>query len=154
MSRGSSPLSAVSVGYVEALYDRFRADPNVVEDSWRTLFGILDLVGEATGADIAAGLANRGSDARSAALADAIRQWGHLSARVNPLAPAAALPDLPSFEPHLPPQARLPDVLRSLYCGSLAIETAHIDDARLRGWLIERRAAARVRLPLAAISRK
>ena len=62
MSRRSSPLSAVSVGYIEHLYRVFRADPAQVDESWRCLFGVLDLVGEANDVDMLAGLAGTDPD--------------------------------------------------------------------------------------------
>ena len=144
MGNTSSPLSAVSAGYVEDLYDRFRTSPEQLDESWRCLFGVLDLVGESTGTDLAAGLANRGTDARNPALAEVLRRYGHLGAQLNPLAAPAALPDAEQFAAHLPPNAAAPDLLRALYCGSLAVETAHIDDPARRNWLVERFEAAAV----------
>ena len=137
MRKMSSPLSAVSAGYVEDLYDRFRTSPEGLDESWRTLFGVLDLVGESTGTDLAAGLANRGVSARQAALSEVVRRWGHLAAQLNPLA-EASLPDAEDLAAHLPPEAAAPDLLRALHCGTLAIETAHIDNPALRNWLIQR----------------
>ena len=135
MFRGSSPLSAVSAGYVENLYSKFRISPDGVDESWRCLFGVLDLVGESTGADIAAGLASQGIDGRRAALTEALRRWGHLYAQLNPLAAAHPVPEI---EAHLPPDAAAPDNLDAIYRGSLAVETAHIDDPALRNWLTGR----------------
>jgi 2-oxoglutarate dehydrogenase E1 component len=132
MFRGSSPLSAVSAGYVEDLYGKFRISPEGVDESWRCLFGVLDLVGESTGADIAAGLASQGADGRRAALTEALRRWGHLNAHLNPLAAPQPAPDI---EAHLPPDPAAPDTLNALYHGTLAVETAHIDDPALRNWL-------------------
>lgn len=129
MFRESSPLSAVSAGYVEELYERFRTSPDGVDESWRSLFGVLDLAVEPT--DI-------GDDGRRAALTEAIRRWGHLSARLDPLAAPQSFPDVEEFAAHLPPHAGPLDILRALYCGSLAVETAHIDDPALRNWLIGR----------------
>ncbi len=148
MLRGSSPLSAVSTGYLEYLYGRFRVSPDGVDESWRCLFGVLDLVGESTGTDIAARLAGQSADGRQAALAEALRRWGHLQAQLNPLATPQSPPDLDQFDGYLPPDALSPEILRALYCGSLAIETAHVDDPTLRNWLIERfEAAARAPPP-------
>ena len=147
MRKISSPLSAVSAGYVEDLYDRFRTAPDELDESWRCLFGVLDLVGESTGTDLAAGLANRGTDARQAALTEALRRWGHLGARLNPLAAPAPLPDAEAFAAHIPPDAAAPDLLRAIYCGSLAVETAHIDDPELRNWLVEHFEAAAIAPP-------
>ena len=142
MLKGSSPLSAVSVGYLENLYDRFRNRPEDVDESWRCLFGVLDLVGECTGTDFADGLAGANAEARGTALIEAIRRWGHLVARVDPLSASPALSDLNDLAAHLPPPGHSANVLRTLHCGSLAVETAHIDDACLRNWLMTRFEAA------------
>ena len=147
MFRGSSPLSAVSAGYVEDLYSRFRTSPEGIDESWRCLFGVLDLVSESTGTDIAAGLAGHGVDGHRAALTEALRQWGHLSARLDPLAPPQPLPDVEALKAHLPPNSRPLDVLRALYCGALTLETAHIDNPTLRNWLIDRFEAAALAPP-------
>ena len=137
MRKMSSPLSAVSAGYVEDLYDRFRTSPEGLDESWRALFGVLDLVGESTGTDLAAGLATSGGGTRQAALAEAVRRWGHLAAQLNPLA-STPLPDAEDLAPHLPPDAAAPELLRALHCGTIAVETSHIDDPALRHWLTQR----------------
>ena len=143
MFRESSPLSAVSAGYVEDLYDRFRTSPDGVDESWRSLFGALDLAVEPP----VTGAAGAGADGRRAALTEALRRWGHLSARLNPLAAPQPLPDVEEFAAHLSPQAGPLDILRALYCGSLAVETAHIDDPALRNWLIGQYEAAAMAPP-------
>ena len=142
MFKGSSPLTAASVGYLENLYDRFRNCPDDVEESWRCLFGVLDLVGESTGVDFADGLAVHAATAKGGALADAIRLWGHLLARVDPLSSVPDLPDMRELAAHLPLPGHPADLLRALHCGPLSVETAHIDDAGRRNWLLGRFEAA------------
>ena len=128
MSRRSSPLSAVSVEYIEHLYRVFRANPAQVDESWRCLFGVLDLVGEANDVDM---LAGTDPDPR---LTEALRSRGHLFARLDPLGDPAALDLFGALTPHLSLPA--PDDPARCHTGTLAVETAHIDDARLRAWLI------------------
>lgn len=130
----ASPLSAVSATYVEAMYDRFRTDPAGLDESWRCLFGVLDLVADATDTDVKAGLAGSGLAARRACVAEALRMRGHLVAKLDPLASPTLLP-APDALAGPEPQDRPLDVLQELYCGSLSVETAHIDDAGLRAWL-------------------
>ncbi|SMH30090.1 2-oxoglutarate dehydrogenase E1 component [Azospirillum agricola] len=117
MSRLSSPLNAAGAAYLEALHERFRDDPASVDVSWRAVFQVLEELGAApSGGDPAA-------PAR-----EEIRQRGHLSADLDPLgrAPRSDAPAGGDAE-----TARL----RRLYQGTLTLETAHIDDPALRGWL-------------------
>ncbi len=137
MSRRSSPLSAVSVGYVESLYRVFRAEPGRLEESWRCLFDVLDRIGETDGIDVLARLgaqeAGTGGDPR---LAELLRSRGHLLAKLDPLAAREPKTDPVALAPHSPPPAST-DALPACYLGPLAVETAHIDDPALRHWLIE-----------------
>ncbi|HBK07507.1 MAG TPA: 2-oxoglutarate dehydrogenase E1 component [Acetobacteraceae bacterium] len=132
MSLTSSPLSSVSAGYVENLYAEFRRNPASVDDSWRCLFGVLDLIDEATGLEPATG----GDGARIARLAEAVRNRGHLLARLNPLAGPAPIAQADALADHIPQGADSMEQLTQRYCGTLTVETAHIDDAALRNWLI------------------
>ena len=138
MFGGSSPLSAVSIEYVEALYDQFRTNPSSLDESWRCVFGVLDLVGDTTDTDFAAGLAARGADGRKGVLIDVIRQRGHLLSDVDPLAAPKPPPDLSDLSTHMPPEAHDAAALQRAYRGTFAIETSHVDDPVLRNWLIER----------------
>ena len=137
MSRRSSPLSAVSVGYLEHLYRLYRADPTQLDESWQCLFGVLDSVGEANDVDLLAGLAGTGPDAR---LTEAIRSRGHLFAQLDPLANPAAVVLYEAFAPHLPPPP--PGDAGRCHTGTMAVESAHVDDPRLRAWLIAASEAA------------
>ena len=140
MSRRSSPLSSVSAGYIESLYGLFRSHPERLDESWRCVFGVLDLVGEANGSDILAGLVDPAPEIAShAALADLIRARGHLLARLDPLAASAEQADAASLLAHSPPPPLAADEMAARYVGSLAVETAHIDDPGLRNWLIAAR---------------
>ncbi len=135
MSRRSSALSAASASYLEALYRQYRTGPDGLDESWRCLFGVLDQVGEANNTDMLAGLAAQGAEAgRDGAMAELLRSRGHLFAQLNPLAFNGS-PITDGMAPHLPPPASQDMVAH--YLGPLAIETAHIDDAGLRNWLIE-----------------
>ena len=80
-------------------------------------------------------------------LAEVLRRWGHLFARIDPLALNTPLPDLAAVSAHLPPEPSSADAMRNLYCGSLAVETAHIDDPARRNWLTRRFEAAALAPP-------
>ena len=141
MSVTSSPLSAVSIAYVESLYERFRTRPDQLDQSWRCLFGVLDEIGDANGIDVRAELAARGGSDATFDVVELLRSRGHLVARLDPLATEAA-GSLEALREHAPPPPRPRDDLVDLYAGTLAIETAHIDDPVCRRWLIERRESA------------
>ena len=88
MSRRSSPLGAVSIGYVEGLYETFRATPDRLDESWRCLFGVLDLIGDSTGTDVLVELAaHRAEAGPDDGFAELFRSRGHLLAGLDPLAP-------------------------------------------------------------------
>ncbi|RVU21213.1 2-oxoglutarate dehydrogenase E1 component [Methylobacterium oryzihabitans] len=102
----SSPLSSVSYAYLDAMQRAFDADPQSVEPGWRVVFEVLAETGS-PGADLRTGQ-------------DALwRDRGHLQAQLDPLAPRTATHD----------------PLQAVYAGTLAIESAHIDDESRRSWL-------------------
>ncbi|PWC29015.1 2-oxoglutarate dehydrogenase E1 component [Teichococcus aestuarii] len=105
----SSPLSGISYAYLATMQRAFEADPASVEPSWRILLQVL------AEAEVSAG---EGAATRALAAAE-WRERGHLRAQLDPLAPRT----LPA-EP-----------LQALYAGTLAVESAHIDDAARRAWL-------------------
>ena len=105
-----SPLSGVSLAYLDAMQRAFDRDPASVEPTWRALFHIL------ADADVSA---SGGSGAT-----DHLEYWrahGHLTASLDPLS-----------DPGLPPA----DPAHALYTGTLAVESAHIDDDARRTWLL------------------
>ena len=139
MQRESSPLSAVSPTYLAHLYARFREAPEQLDESWRHLFGVLDLIEEAAPGTHGepAGTARVRAEAM---LVEALRREGHLRARLDPLAtgtpPAPHVDDVTTLREG---RAELPvETLRQLYCGTLTLETAHLDDRALAAWLQDR----------------
>lgn len=68
-------------------------------------------------------------------LLDAYRRWGYLEADLDWLGRLA-----PEVHPELHPEEVAPEALaqaREWYCGTLAVETAHIPDPARRAWLAE-----------------
>jgi 2-oxoglutarate dehydrogenase E1 component len=103
----SSPLSGISLQYLDAMQAAFDRDPGSVEPGWRVIFQVL--------AEMDA--------RRPEGMMDAGAEWrdrGHLTAALDPLTSAAT----PAADP-----------LQALYTGTLAVESAHIDDAGRRAWL-------------------
>jgi 2-oxoglutarate dehydrogenase E1 component len=129
--------------FYESLYLDYRRDPSSVDISWRIVFSLVD---ELTG-DRGNSSTDRPLGEDHARLAALLRDRGHLMASLNPLAsgPTPRIDDfctsqncesiagtpaeLPGSKERLPPALLR---LHDLYCGTLTLETAHIDDGRLR----------------------
>jgi 2-oxoglutarate dehydrogenase E1 component len=118
---------------LEALQRKFRLDPTSVDPGWRVLFEVLDEVEPGGGRE---DRASGEGGAVAARLAEAIRARGHLHAWVCPLVQERSpmLSRLKASEP--PAQPLSPEALERLYGGTLTIETAHIDAADARAWLL------------------
>jgi 2-oxoglutarate dehydrogenase E1 component len=150
------PFQGVNAGYVVELYERFRQNPESVDPETRGVFeqwtptDALSSAGAATHADVhvIVGVAN---------LAESIRRYGHLAARLDPLGSA------PIGDPSLSPRAHgitdddlktLPaslvggpvaessshayeaiETLRRVYCSSTGFDYAHIFVPEEREWL-------------------
>ena len=129
--------------FYESLYLDYRRDPSSVDISWRIVFSLVD---ELTG-DRGNSSTDRLLGEDHARLAALLRDRGHLMASLNPLAsgPTPRIDDFCTSQDcegiagtpgELPrPKERLPPALlhlHELYCGTLTLETAHIDDGRLR----------------------
>ncbi|MFC7737617.1 2-oxoglutarate dehydrogenase E1 component [Roseomonas sp. GCM10028921] len=133
MGYGSSPLTAMGAASLEALQRQFHLDPASVDPGWRVLFEVLEDL------EVGNGLTGRvdGEGNPSAArLTEAIRARGHLHAWTCPLMQERQplLSRLKESEPSTQP---LPaEALENLYGGTLTVETAHIDAADARAWLI------------------
>jgi 2-oxoglutarate dehydrogenase E1 component len=138
--------------YMEALYQRWQADPESVDASWQLFFQGVDLA--ACPRDcVAAGQARDQSGA--AALIYNYRGQGYRVARTNPLTgPPADIPDLDLssfgftesdldriFDTgylHLPQRTTLREIvkmLRETYSASVGVEYLHIQDVGIRRWL-------------------
>ncbi|MBE0595306.1 MAG: hypothetical protein IH616_23200, partial [Gemmatimonadales bacterium] len=145
MASHSSPLSAASPAYLEALLESYRSDPESIDYSWRCVFQMLDALESGWSDRLAPNID---------ALRIAYRQRGHLVADLNPLAPACGSDDAdamidaelgastfpgdvagPTSVPEPMSAAALARHLRSRYCATLTVESAHIDDVRIRRWL-------------------
>ncbi|WP_431280773.1 2-oxoglutarate dehydrogenase E1 component [Humitalea sp. 24SJ18S-53] len=100
----SSPLSGISLQYLDAMQAAFDRDPGSVEPGWRVIFQVLAEMDARRPADTGAEWRDR----------------GHLTASLDPLAPGATPPA---------------DPIQALYTGTLAVESAHIDDAARSAWL-------------------
>jgi 2-oxoglutarate dehydrogenase E1 component len=64
---------------------------------------------------------------------DAYRRWGYLQADLDPLGRLR-----PATHPELPQEGEGAAAARRAYCGTLAVETAHMPDPERRAWVYER----------------
>ena len=143
-------------GYIAETYDAYRRDPASVDESWRQFFRTAEsLAGLAGGGVAGGGVADAAllrKTAGAAALVDAIRSYGHLAVRLDPLGtpPPGAAELTPEF--HGITEAELADVpvsalgyesgtaadivqrLREVYCGSIGLEFVHLGNEDERLW--------------------
>ncbi len=122
-----SVLSAAAVPFLEDIYSRYQADPSSVDPSWTVVFRLVD---ELTGGDSQL-------SAETLQLASSLRLAGHGMADINPLAASQVpLVDIRArafaYARQTPPSAR---ALHARYCGTLGVETAHIDDEGIAVWV-------------------
>ncbi|MEP6620474.1 MAG: 2-oxoglutarate dehydrogenase E1 component [bacterium] len=139
-------------GYVAEMYDAYRRDPAAVDESWRQFFRTAEsLSGIGSGAGRPDDRLLRKA-AGAAALADAIREYGHLAVQLDPLGspPPGASELTPEF--HGINEDELGDVpasalgyatgtaadvvqrLRQVYCGAIALEFTHLGSETERAW--------------------
>ena len=162
-----------NLGYVLELYERYRRDPDSVDEASRKLFDqwkpASREIGIAPSVDIhkLIGVVN---------LAQAIRSHGYLAAQLDPLGSSSRnIPDLnPEFHNiqkddllQLPPEAvnllgaseaqnasDVIDMLRSIYCGAIGYDYGHIRIPEERDWLQQAAESGRFRPPNKVIDEK
>jgi 2-oxoglutarate dehydrogenase E1 component len=139
---------------IEAAYQRWRADPSSVDESWRYFFEGFELGN--------AGKAFPGTSSAAqiniVRLIDAYRDLGHFIAHLDPLSetktthPLLELSEFDFDEADLDrtfdtshflglPRATLRELLETLretYCRTIGVEYMHIQDTHIRRWLQER----------------
>src|SRR5690349_22527318 len=159
-----------NLGYILELYEQYRKDPQAVDESTRKLFARWSpeepTTAPTTTGDLVAlsGAANLGQ---------AIRVYGYLSARLDPLAEGTEQASNPILTPEfhqikeedlskLPADVvKLPepltgslrnageviDLLRSIYCGTISYDYGHIRIPEEREWLFQAAETGRFRAP-------
>ncbi len=169
-------FSGVNAGYVYDLYERYLADPTSVDEATRTLFATWSPELESE-SPIAEGVHPADTSAAIAAfnVAESIRRFGHLAARLDPLGIAHPIGD-----PSLNPQAhgltretltRLPasivggpvaegsanaleaiERLRAIYCATTGHDYNHVFVPEERVWLRQAVESGQFRPPRDAIN--
>ena len=161
-----SGLSAVNAEYIDQLYEAFKCNPSSVSSEWRHYFYGFehangDEVSPGTAIPSTSKVITPESDPFGAAerLIMAFRMMGHLGAEIDPLQmdeqqqPVELDPgyyglDETALETPIShvtidpndshPIGEIADILKRVYCGSLATEYMHITAADHRRWLEQR----------------
>jgi 2-oxoglutarate dehydrogenase E1 component len=159
-----------NLGYILELYEQYRNDPNAVDESTRRLF---ETWSPAEGASSRLTGESLSSLTGAANLAQAIRIYGYLSAKLDPLDEARDFTDNPLLTPefhqvseedlsNLPTDImKLPepvgtsarnakeaiDILRSIYCGTIGYDYGHVHVPEERQWLFQAAESGRFRPP-------
>jgi 2-oxoglutarate dehydrogenase E1 component len=142
---------------IEAVYERWRQDPESVDPSWRFFFEGFEL-GSAHQAGPRVPAVDGAAQTAIVRLIYAYRDLGHFLAHLDPLSEARAkhpLLELSEFgftegdldrtfstAPFLGMERgtlrQLLDALKETYCRSIGVEYMHIQDTRIRLWLQQR----------------
>ncbi len=175
MSLSIKDFQGVNEGFVLDLYERFRADPNSVDEETRQFFRTwsppaapLNAVATAAASSVAGGLDPR-VVVGAVGLAESIRRYGHLAAEIDPLGSRpmgdpALLPEthgITEAELRLVPASLVSrpvpegattmwDVverLRGTYCGTTGYDIAHVFVPEERRWLQDAIETGKYRAP-------
>ena len=166
----SAPITSVyNDGYIAEVYESFRRDPASVDDSWRQFFRVAQQVGGSApdGAPGAADAEMLRRAAGAAALVQAIRVYGHLAVRIDPLGtPPLGAPELtPQFHgvtdedlalipgaalgfEHKATGADVVALLRRRYSSNLGFEVTHLPSEAEREWFRQLLRAEELTRPL------
>jgi 2-oxoglutarate dehydrogenase E1 component len=168
----SPPVASVfNDAYIAEQLEAYRRDPSSVDESWRQFFRLAEQLGGGGGGTTDA--ASLRAAAGAASLVSAIRQYGHLGVRIDPLGSdppgaaeltpefhgitAADLQKVPASALGFSAVGTAADVvttLRELYAGTIGFEFEHLGVDAERAWfrrVIEGRDFTR---PLPADARK
>src|SRR5687768_6207932 len=159
-----------NLGYILELYEQYRNDPNAVDESTRQLF---ETWSPAEGASSRLTEESLSSLTGAANLVQAIRIYGYLSAKLDPLDEARDFTDNPLLTPEFhqvseEDQTNMPtdimklpepvgasarnakeaiDILRSIYCGTIGYDYGHVHVPEERQWLFQAAETGRFRPP-------
>ncbi|HWL41251.1 MAG TPA: 2-oxoglutarate dehydrogenase E1 component [Gemmatimonadaceae bacterium] len=175
----STPITGVfNDGYISEAYEAYLRDPASVDESWRQYFRFAESLSgttETAREPLLPGQTDPGflrNVAAAAKLADAIRSYGHLAVRLDPLGSS------PEGTPELTPEfhglseedlAGIPGLalgasggsaadvvarLRELYSSSIGFEISHLGEASEREWLRDAIESGKLHAPLSDDDRK
>ncbi|CUT18079.1 2-oxoglutarate dehydrogenase E1 component [Candidatus Ichthyocystis hellenicum] len=143
-------LNSASAGFFENLYLSYQRDHSSVSSDWQLCFERYSKTEELpsfapesidlgqnslTPLSVSAGA---DYDPGSSSIGDVYRSWGYFSAKLDPLDlfPRSPHPLVADIESRLPPEKY--ENMKEIYCGSVAVEFAHISSRDEYLWLQER----------------
>lgn len=163
--RAVSPsVNGWNAEYLQAAYERFRADPSSVSETDRAFFRGFDLAssGQAPHVVPASGSDAPVKTAQSFQVAvdrliESYRELGHIASRLDPFGRPREAPESLSLEYHGLSEADLDrsadatsiglgdstslgqivEHLKHAYCGSLGVEFMHLSNTQERAWLLD-----------------
>jgi 2-oxoglutarate dehydrogenase E1 component len=161
---------AFNDAFIAEMYERFRQNPESVDESWRQFFGFAQSLAGATPGAADESLLRK--VAAAAALVEDIRHYGHLAVRLDPLGtpPAGAQELTPEFHglttsdlDRIPgsalgfSDATAADVvkrLRGIYASTIGFDIEHIEEEAERDWFRKVLEGGDARLTLTAEEKK
>jgi 2-oxoglutarate dehydrogenase E1 component len=170
MSSDWSAFQGVNAAYVEELYERYRTDPQAVDETARAFFDATERTEGTEGRNLGTPEArNLRAPVSAVNLAQSIRRYGHLAAQIDPLgsrplgdpaleaethglteADLQALPASLVVGPVASGAKTMAEVvarLKALYCSTTGYDVAHIFVPAERQWLREVIETNRFRAP-------
>ena len=167
------PVTSVfNDGYIAELYDRFRNNPDSVDESWRQYFRFAEQLAGATPAATPTDARFLRKVAGAADLVSAIQRYGHMFVQIDPLGmpPIGAAEMTPEFHGVTPDDLqRIPaqalgaesgtaaDVvarMRQLWCGAIGFEYDHLEEDKEREWFRQTIESQRLTAPLSTEERR
>src|SRR5579859_8030673 len=166
-------FQGVNAGYVAELFERYQHDPQSVEPAARQLFERWTPPDGARPAPAEGGPVDLGKIVGAVQMAQAIRGFGHLAARLDPL--GAAPPGDPALRPetyglnpddlrqlpaslvggpaaeHASTAAEAIEALRGIYSGTIGYDVDHVRLPQQRQWLRQAAETGRFRPPAAPV---
>ena len=155
----TSPITGVyNDGYIAEQFEAYRRDPSSVDETWRQYFRFAESIAGPVAAPAAGDTSIAGDFsylrkvAGAAALADAIRHYGHLGVRLDPLGspPPGAAELTPQFHGITDDDLRVVPAfaigyemgtaadatarVRDLYSSTMGIEYGHLEEEAEREW--------------------
>ncbi len=143
-----------NIDVLEELYKKWQKNPESIEGTWRYFFEGMEL-----GSQFPQGIISQSPDLRIFSLINAYRSYGHLMAKINPLAKephevprelelktlgfseselSASFPTCGFLKQETAPLKEIIEGLKRTYCGTIGIEYMGLGSPEIEKWIQER----------------
>lgn len=167
-----SPLNktdASNLPLLEELYTQYLEDPTTVDPSWQEVFEGIDGDGTPTLAAAPAPTTGTAGDLRIFRLIESYRTYGHLMAKINPIATqeqemprelkletlgfsegelATRFPTCGLLAQQQAPLAEIVETLQTIYCGKIGVEYMGLQRPEMELWLQQQIESSRFKVQL------